>query len=368
LNRAVKYWAFISYSHRDATIADWLHKKLETYRVPAGLVGVPSRDGTVPARLLPIFRDREELPTSSQLGDNLQKSLQQSHYLVVICSPAAAQSRWVEEEIRAFKGWQGRDRIIALIGSGIPNGSETADPATECFPHSLRFEGVGTDATPIRVEPIAADLRPEGDGRQRAFLKIVAGVLGVGFDDLYQREKRRGQRRRVLAGALGAMVLLILIGTFWWIARLGRSQEKIRQEMATVGAGSKLLTTEFKDIRLSNKEAEARLRAAHQQANAALDEVEEALRANKPDAELQLALQKAQKALLSIGEQARTTEEQIFVGELMKPVSTRLLAVSQAVSNEMVRRVEAEVERLTAKGYREAEERNKAQEAEQRKK
>jgi len=274
----------------------------------------------------------------------------------------------VEEEIRAFKGWQGRDRIIALIGSGIPNASETGDPAAECFPHSLRFEGVGEDSTPLRVEPIAADLRPEGDGRQRAFLKIVAGVLGVGFDDLYQREKRREHRRRLVAAGLGAAALLILIATFWSIARLGRSQEKIRQEMATVGAGSKLLTTEFKDIRLSNKEAEARIQAAYQRSIAALDAVEEALRANKPDAELHLALRNAQKAMLSVGEQARTTEEQIFVGELMKPVSTRLLAVSQAVSDETVRRLEAEVERRLAKGYQEAEERDKAREAEQRKK
>ena len=116
---SVKYWAFISYSHKDTAIADWLHKKLETYRVPRSLVGTPTRDGTAPERLIPIFRDREELPTSSQLGDNLQRSLQQSRYLVVICSPASAQSRWVEEEIRSFKNWHGRDRIIALIGSGI---------------------------------------------------------------------------------------------------------------------------------------------------------------------------------------------------------------------------------------------------------
>jgi len=131
----MKYWAFISYSHKDAPVADWLHKKLETYRVPRSLVGIPSRDGTVPERLIPIFRDREELPTSSQLGDNLQKSLEQSRYLVVICSPAGAQSRWVEEEIRAFKGWHGRDRIIALIASGIPNANDGPDTETECFPY-----------------------------------------------------------------------------------------------------------------------------------------------------------------------------------------------------------------------------------------
>jgi len=109
----VKYWAFISYSHKDTAIADWLHEKLETYRVPKSLVGTPSREGEVPSRIMPIFRDREELPTSSELGDNLQKSLQQSRYLIVICSPDAAQSRWVEEEVRAFKGWHGRDHVIA---------------------------------------------------------------------------------------------------------------------------------------------------------------------------------------------------------------------------------------------------------------
>ena len=89
----MKYWAFISYSHKDTAIADWLHRKLETYRVPKSLVGTPSREGEVPSRIMPIFRDREELPTSSELGDNLQKSLQQSRYLIVICSPDAAQSR-----------------------------------------------------------------------------------------------------------------------------------------------------------------------------------------------------------------------------------------------------------------------------------
>jgi hypothetical protein len=124
LNGAVKDWAFISYSHKDAAIADWLHQKLETYRVPRNLVGAPSRDGTVPERLIPIFRDRKELSISSQLGDNLQHSPQQSRYLVVICSPTAAQSRWIEEEIRAFKTEKDHDRIIALIASGVPNASD----------------------------------------------------------------------------------------------------------------------------------------------------------------------------------------------------------------------------------------------------
>ena len=92
-----KYWAFISYSHHDKDAVEWLHSALETYRVPRRLVGRPSRDGAVPDRLYPVFRDRDELPGSSNLGDNIVNALQQSRSLIVVCSPRAsgsATARW----------------------------------------------------------------------------------------------------------------------------------------------------------------------------------------------------------------------------------------------------------------------------------
>ena len=52
---AFKYWAFISYSHRDeeqGRWGSWLHKAIETYRVPWPLVGRSAGDVTLPARLL----------------------------------------------------------------------------------------------------------------------------------------------------------------------------------------------------------------------------------------------------------------------------------------------------------------------------
>jgi hypothetical protein len=346
----VKYWAFISYSHIDTAVADWLHKKIETYRVPRSLVGTPSREGNVPHRLIPIFRDREELPTSSELGDNLQRSLQQSRHLIVICSPAAAQSRWVEEEVRAFKGWNGRDRIIALVASGIPNASDRGDPAAECFPHSLRFD-VGPAASPIRVEPIAADIRPEGDGRQRAFLKIVAGLLGVGFDDLYQREKRREKRRKVLVAAIVVIGLLAVAGVYASIAHLGESQKELRTELNKVGTGGKVTTTQFKDLRPANKEAESRIRAAAERANAALDQVEQSRIANKPDEELTRALQNAQTAVLAVTGETTTLEEQLFAAELAKPLTNKLLKTVHAVSEETQKRAQ-EKARLGAERIR----------------
>ena len=82
---AFKYWAFISYSHQDRAWGDWLHKSLEQYRVPSRLIGRASRDEKIPARLFPIFRDRDELPSSADLGGVINEALAASRYQIVIC-------------------------------------------------------------------------------------------------------------------------------------------------------------------------------------------------------------------------------------------------------------------------------------------
>ena len=98
-----KYKAFISYSHKDEKWGKWLHKKLETYGIDKNIQGRETFEGTVPARLFPIFRDREELPTASDLGRVISNALDDSNYLIVICSPNSAKSKWVNEEIKYFK-------------------------------------------------------------------------------------------------------------------------------------------------------------------------------------------------------------------------------------------------------------------------
>ncbi|MBV8405650.1 MAG: toll/interleukin-1 receptor domain-containing protein [Gammaproteobacteria bacterium] len=208
---APKYWAFISYSHRDAKWADWLHKSLESYRPPKLLIGTPGARGPVPRRLHPIFRDRDELARSTDLGANLNEALRGSASQIVICSPDAAKSRWVNEEILAFKRLGRADRIFCLIVGGEPNASD--DPARagrECFPRALRYHlAEDGSLSSRRTEPIAADARPEGDGRYSAKLKLIAGVLGVGYDALRRRDQQRRNRRlfALACGALGGMTV-----------------------------------------------------------------------------------------------------------------------------------------------------------------
>ncbi len=205
----MRYKAFISYSHVDKRWAKWLHTCLETFHTPKGLIGKIGRWGETPARLQPVFRDREELVASAELGPDIQQALGDSEFLVVLCSPAAAGSEWVNEEIRYFRSVRGVDHVLAVIVAGEP-GAAVGDGQPGCFPPALLEPEPGSN-TP--TEPIAADARRHGDGRRFAIMKIEAGLLGVGLNDLVQRESARRQRRlAIIAGAslCGAALMLVL--------------------------------------------------------------------------------------------------------------------------------------------------------------
>ena len=115
-----RFKAFISYSHRDRAWSAWLQRALEAYRIPKRLVGSKSEFGPVPRRLTPVFRDREDLPSASDLSAKVKESLEASEALIVICSPSAAGSTWVNEEVRYFRSLGREDRIFALIVDGDP--------------------------------------------------------------------------------------------------------------------------------------------------------------------------------------------------------------------------------------------------------
>jgi tetratricopeptide (TPR) repeat protein len=227
------YFAFISYSHQDQLWANWLHKALETYRVPRRLVGQTAAAGVIPARLVPIFRDRDELASATDLNRKVNAALAQSANLIVICSPNSAQSRWVNEEVLAFKRLGGSERIFCLIIGGEPNASGIPGrEAEECFAPALRYV-VGVDGQPTseRTEPIAADAREGKDGKANAKLKLIAGMLDVGFDTLKQRELQRRNRRMAIITA-AALVIMAITTTLAITALIARHDAERRQKQA----------------------------------------------------------------------------------------------------------------------------------------
>jgi tetratricopeptide (TPR) repeat protein len=226
-----RYQAYVSYSHLDEKWAVWLHKKLETYRVPRQLVGRKTACGVIPKRIAPIFRDREELPTATDLSETVNKALRDSANLIVICSPRAASSRWVNEEVLTFKRLGRSDRIFCFIVGGEP--SVTGKGLDECFPEGLRFHmDADGELTDQPTEPIAADARDGKDGKSDALLKLVAGIIGVGFDALKQRDLHRRLYRMVAVTAvsLSIMVLMSVLAFRAYVAEQEALQHRAQAE------------------------------------------------------------------------------------------------------------------------------------------
>jgi tetratricopeptide (TPR) repeat protein len=246
VNTTFKYRAFISYSHSDEKWARWLHRGLETYRMPKQLVGAATEYGPVPARFAPVFRDRDELATATNLGATLIAALEQSACQIVICSRKAAKSRWVNEEILTFKRLGKAHRIFSLVVDGEPGAS--ADPQLadlECFPKALIYRlGEDGNLTEERGEPIAADVRPRKDRKQDALLKLLAGMLGIGLDELKRREARRRQRRMValVTASVTGMLITSALATAAWLAR---NEAQRQREIAVTEAETARRTTQF---------------------------------------------------------------------------------------------------------------------------
>jgi eukaryotic-like serine/threonine-protein kinase len=207
------YWAFLSYSRQDAGSARWVHRTLERYVVPRRLVGRQTPCGPAPRRFRPIFRDRADVAAGGELHSSIEHALANSAYLIVICSPSAVASTWVAEEINCFRRLHGDGRFLAVISADAPTDKDL------CFPQALLSRG-SNDATG-RWEPIAADLRPGGDGRRLVRLRVIAGMLGIGLDELVRRDDHRRRRRLIAATAasLGGMALMATLAVAALLAR-----------------------------------------------------------------------------------------------------------------------------------------------------
>ena len=222
----MRYSAFISYNHRDRAAAQRLLKALEGWRVPDRLHGRETPWGPLGHRLAPVFRDRDELAALADLAESVRQALAQAASLIVICSPSGARSKWVNAEIREFTRLGRRQRIQCLIVAGTHN---SGDPETECLPPAL-FEDGGS-------EPLAADVRPGGDGWGDARLKLIAGLLDLPFNELKQRELQRRQRRLALVAGASAVGFagMTALATFALVSRAEavRQRDIAREKTAT---------------------------------------------------------------------------------------------------------------------------------------
>ncbi len=190
-------FAFISYSHRDMAVAKWLQKSLEAFKLPTEI----HNDIEAKSRYLrPIFRDQSDLNTGI-LGDELRKNLEESKFLILICSKNSAQSSWVSDEAKAFVEMGRLDKIIPVI---IPDDST---PERDLFPTFLReyfLQNPDKELLGVNIGEV---------GKDKALMRVVSKMLNVSFDSLWKRHLRQKQIR-IATISISTVVLAILTYLF----------------------------------------------------------------------------------------------------------------------------------------------------------
>jgi len=250
---AFKYRAFLSYAHADMGWAKWLQRRLEAYLLDKDLRGRVTALGPVPARLAPIFRDRDDFSGGTSLNDATIAALDASAALIVLCSTVSATRPAVNEEVRLFRHRHPDRPVVPVIVAG-------QFPAN--FPQSLRFElGADGSVTDQEITILGPDLRERGDGRGLGVAKVIAGLTGVAADEVYRRAQRSRQRalRRSVAGL--AAIAVALAGLAGW-AEINRRDAVAQRAVAEA----------------RRKEAEQNFVAAKQGADALVFDIAQALR------------------------------------------------------------------------------------------
>ncbi|MFK7890779.1 MAG: toll/interleukin-1 receptor domain-containing protein [Granulosicoccus sp.] len=222
----MKFKAFISYSSEDRIVGNRFHTAIERYKIPSALRGRRTRSGLIKKRIGAIFRDRTDLTASDDLGDVILAGLKQSEFLIVLCSPASAQSRWVNQEISSFRAMGRGDNIIALLVSGLPSEFHPEQNPEGAFAPALIRE-VNSDGKSVKLpEPFAPDLREMGvdgkggDGFDLSKLKVLARMMDIPLAELTQRqlEVERREKRVITSVAAAMMVLAVAATVGGWLA------------------------------------------------------------------------------------------------------------------------------------------------------
>lgn len=200
------YFAFISYKREDEKWARWLQHKLEHYKLPAS---IRKANPALPEKARPVFKDTTDL-AGGVLEKAIKEALQSSKYLIVICSPRAAQSPWVCKEVQEFIDSGREEYIIPFIIDGEPHSANTAN---ECFPQSLRELSGERELLGININEM---------GRDAAAIKVAARMFELHFDSLWQRYSREKNNKRLLWGGMVATLTLVLIVINGFFTKLNR--------------------------------------------------------------------------------------------------------------------------------------------------
>ena len=284
-NKTVKYDAFISYRHSepDSFVAETLHRQLESFKLPGNVARrkIAQAGATEPGDVIDgetidsadaaqkisanktkiqrVFRDKEELPLVTNLADPITEALENSEYLIVICSPRLPESMWCRKEIETFIEMHDREHVLAVLVEGEPDTS---------FPEELLYrevEETRPDGSVIKkrmpVEPLAADVRGTDRNEIRRkikseLLRLVAPMFDCNYDDLKQRHKEQRMRKIIMTSvSISAACLLFGIVSTTMALRIQHQNTQIKEQNVQIKEQSDEIAAQAQEIDKQYREA-----------------------------------------------------------------------------------------------------------------
>jgi WD40 repeat protein len=235
---AIQFDVFISYKHEDKEFAAKLQKTLSRYKPPAGI--------DAPRRTFKVFLDESDM-AGVEYFDAVDKALRGSAKLIVICSPEARNSDYINDEIQRFVKYKDAKSIIPVIIRGIPNNEATEDNQDKrAFPSAL------CDALKM---PLAVDYRDYNrktdklnSGKYKnEWYKLLTDILNAKRVDIEQREQKRLRQRLIVAILLASVVIIslsVLAAVAWIQKREAQHQRDIAISQLMVIDGIESLKTQ----------------------------------------------------------------------------------------------------------------------------
>lgn len=345
-----KYDAFISYRHvsPDKEIAEKLQKKLENYKPPKSLRKEKMFGGWR------VFRDETELPTSSNLSNDIRTALEESKFLIAICSKTTKDSRWCMEEIEYFKELHkgNNANIITLVADGDAEDVFPALLCNELIPVTDE-NGVTTYQNHV-IEPLAANVSANSTRESlkklnTEFLRIAAPILGCGYDNLYNREHKKKIRRLFTIGGI-VIALLLLFGFYnsamlWQINNqriaLAVANDDLQKKTEELDQSNQELQQSNKELALKTKEAEENLAEANKQRQVA--------EANLAEAERQRKI--AEQNLTEANRQKKIAEDNLAEANRQQAIAEENMHIAQdneAIANEANKNLRAKTSEILA--------------------
>jgi WD40 repeat protein len=198
--------AFVSYGHvDDGGVARQLQSGVERFAKP-----------WYRARALRLFLDSNNLSANPGLWSSIETALASSSWFVLVTSPGAAGSKWVEREIRWWLQHRSAERLLIVVTSGLlswdaergdfdPRTSTALPPALlGAFDEEPRWVVI-PDRASAGAKPTELDLR-------EAVIDVATAIRGVSKEELASAATREHRRtRRLIRGVIAALTILLAI-------------------------------------------------------------------------------------------------------------------------------------------------------------